>query len=238
MTQKVARNVFSLVLSKFFAAILVFVGYAALYRYLGPLVTGEYKFALSYVMLFSIVVDFGIQQLVIKKVSENPEESKKYLGNFFAVEVLLAAVVYAILIGVAIFQHYDAVVFGAIAVAGFGMFLNALTIPYTAIISAHQDMQKIAAVNFFDSVINVSIMFLAIIFHRSIVFLATVQVFMGLMHFVVYSRMIKKYISSLNLLEHLRAVDFSLVRKMFTAALPFGMLVGFSRFVYGCVSAF
>lgn len=228
MSQKVAKNVFTLVLSKILAAILVFLGYAALFRYLGTFSTGEYTFALSYVMLFSIVVDFGIQQLVIKKVSENLEESKKYLANFFAIEVLLALVVYTLLVGIAYLNHYDNLVFSAIVVAGFGMFLNALSIPYTAIISAHQDMHKIALVNFFDSVINVALMFSAIIFHRSIVFLATVQVFMGIMHLAVYNVMIRKYISGLNPFAHLRFVEFGLIKKMIVAALPFGALVGFS----------
>ncbi len=228
MSSKVARNIFTLVLSRVFAAVLVFIAYASLLRYLGTYASGQYQFVISYVMLFSVVIDFGISQLVIKKVSENITEAKKYLGHFFAVEFILAFVILAILSLIAYIARYDQVVLNAIYIAGLGMFLNALTIPHKSILSAHQDMHKIAVINFFDSVINVTVIFAAIVLHRGIVFLALVQVFNGLMHLLIYEILIHRYVQKPQLLKFLAALDFELVGKMFKAALPFGMLVGFS----------
>ncbi|MEK7076010.1 MAG: oligosaccharide flippase family protein, partial [Patescibacteria group bacterium] len=159
---KVTRNILSLVFSRVLAAALVFVGYASMFRYLGTYASGQYQFVLSYVLLFSVVVDFGIQQLVIKKVSENKEEGKKYLGHFFAVEFVLALSIWIVLSAIAVFAGYDQLVRNGIFVAGFGMFLNALTIPHKSILSAHEDMHHIAIINFFDSVINVAVIFSAI----------------------------------------------------------------------------
>ncbi len=228
MPEKVSRNIFSLVLSKIFAGILVFIGYASLFRYLGTYASGQYQFVLAYVMLFSVIVDFGIQQLVIKRVSEHKEQAKNYLGHFFAVEFFLALFVYALLAVIAKAAGYPPVVFDAIMVAGFGMFLNALTIPFTAVISAFEDMHILAAVNFLDSVINVGVMFAAILDHRYIVFLAIVQGLMGIMHILVYNRVIRKYVPRLDLWNYLKNIDFKLAREMLGSALPFGMLIGFS----------
>jgi O-antigen/teichoic acid export membrane protein len=228
MSQKVARNVFSLTLSKIIAGMLVLVGYATIFRYLGTFKTGQYQFALSYVMLFAVVVDFGIQQMVIKKVSEDNQHAKKYLGNFFAVEFFLALFIYALLLGIIFLTKPDIEVQRAIIVIGFGMFLNALTIPHTAIISAHEDMHILAAINFLDSVINVSIMLLVVFLHKGIILLASVQAIMGLMHIIAYNIFIKKYVSQPELFKFLRQLDFGLIKKMMQAALPFGMLVGFS----------
>lgn len=225
---KVGKNVFSLVFSKLLASVIVFVGYALLFRYFGTTKTGQYQFVLSYVTLFSIVVDFGISQLVIKKVSENTEEAKKYLGNFFAVEIILALVIYIVLGLIPVLRGYEPIVRYAILVTGFGMFLNALSIPYAAIISAYQDMHKIAVVNFFDSVINVALMLLVITLHRSIVFLCMVQMFMGIMHLVVYYFLIKKYVPRAAMLSYIPKLDFGLIKYMIITALPFGMLVSFS----------
>lgn len=225
---KLGTNVLSLVLSKVAAGILALIGYAAIFRYLGQVHAGEFKFALSYVMLFSVAVDFGIQELVIKKVSEAKEEAKKYLGNFFAVEFFLALFLYALLVLILRVRHIEPIVFEAVLVIGLGMFLNALTIPHTAIISAYQDMHLIAVVNFCDTLINVSVMALTILLHKGIVFLAIVQAVMGVMHWIVYSRVIRRYVPEPQLLKFLRSLDFALVKKMFLAALPFGMLVGFS----------
>jgi len=225
---KVGTNVVSLVFSKLVAGILVLIGYAAVFRYLAPLRAGEFKFALAYVTLFSVVVDFGIQQLVIKKVSEAKNEAQKYLGNFFAVEFFLALFIYALLLTIIYFRHVDPIVFRTIAVVGLGMFLNALTIPHTAIISAYEDMHLLAVVNFCDTLINVSVMALTILLHRGIVLLGIVQILMAIMHWLVYSRIIKRYVAHPHLLNYLRGLDFKLIKEMFRAALPFGMLVGFS----------
>lgn len=228
MSTKVSRNIFTLVFSRIIAAVLVFIAYAALFRYLGTYTAGQYQYVLSFVMLFSVVVDFGIQQLVIKKVSENKDEAQKYLGHFFAVELFLAIFIFGLLALIAYVSNYDASVFHAILLAGLGMVINALTIPYTAIISAHEDMHIIAIVNFFDSVINVSIIFAAIVFNQGIVFLAMVQLVNALIHIVVYNRIIHRYVPQTKLWHHVRNLDLTLVKKMFKLALPFGALVGFS----------
>ncbi len=228
MSDKVAKNVFSLVASKILASALVFIGYAAIFRYLGTARTGQYQFIIAFVTLFSVVVDFGIQQYVIKKVSEHPEESEKYLGNFFATEIVVSIVVYAIMAAVAVFAHYDRIVMEGILTAGFGMVLCALSDPFTSILSGHQEMRKIALVNFCDSVINVSVMAVTIIFHGSVLLLVTVQIWMGILHLLVYTRLIRKYVPHPNLLRYARMLDFKLVRNMLLAALPFGMLIGFS----------
>ncbi len=228
MSSKVSRNIITLVGSRIFAAVLVFVGYASLFRYLGTYVSGQHQFVLSFVTLFSVIADLGIQQLVIKKVSENLSESKKYLGTFFAVEFFLALALWLVLILIAFSGHYEPGVRNAMILAGFGMFLNAITVPHTSILSAHQDMKLIAAVNFLDSVVNVSIMFAAIFLHYHVVFLASVQAINGLLHILIYNHLIKRYVEKPDLLDHLRNLDLQLVKKMFLAALPFGMLIGFS----------
>ena len=232
MSKKVANNIFSLLVAKIISAAIVFVGYAAIYRYLGKFGFGQFQYVISYIMLFSVVVDFGIQQMVIKRVSEQKEESKRYLGNFFAVEFFVALAVFGILAVVALFIEHDPIVRNAILVAGFGMFLNALSNPFMAIISAHEDMHIIAVVNFLDSLINVGVMFAAIIFHQYIVFLAIVQALMGIMHMIVYSRAIKRYVPNPQLFSFFLRFDFSLAKSMLRAALPFGLLIGFS-IIYG-----
>jgi O-antigen/teichoic acid export membrane protein len=227
MPQKVAHNIFSLLLAKVFSMILVFIGYAFLLRYLGNYQAGQFQFVISYVLLFWVVVDFGIQALVIKKVSEDLSQSRKYLGNFFAVELVLALGVYALLSLIAYLNHYEPAVQHAIYLTGFGMFLNALSIPFTAIISAHEDMHVLAVINFFDSVINFGIMLGAVLLKQGIVFLALVQVLMGVMHLLVYSSLIRKYVPNLQFWSFIKTPDRALMKGLFRSALPFGMLVGF-----------
>ena len=208
--------------------VLLAIAYFALFRYLKPFGSGQYQFVLSYVLLFSTVVDFGIQQFITKKISEDPANTKIYFQEFFSFETLAALLLYAVLMLVAYFRHYDKVVLEAIAVTGLGMFLNALTYPFLSVMAAFQDMKKVALINFLNSLVNISIIFAAIIFHRYIVFLASVQVLFGIMDLWLYRIFVKKHLPNPEVLKAIFRFDFNLIKNILRQGWPFAVLVGFS----------
>lgn len=95
-----SKNIMWLSVSRIISLILLFLAYTQLFRYLGPYQSGQFQFVLSYVTLFGVVIDFGIQQYIIKKISEDRTQAKKYFHNFLAVEVVLALLVYGAMVGV------------------------------------------------------------------------------------------------------------------------------------------
>ena len=208
--------------------VLLAVAYFALFRYLKPFGSGQYQFVLSYVLLFSTVVDFGIQQFITKKISEDSQNTKKYFQEFFSFETLAALLLYVVLMLVAYFRHYDAVVLEAIAVTGLGMVMNALTYPFLSVMAAFQDMKKVALINFLNSLVNISIIFAAIIFHHYIVFLASVQVIFGALDLILYRIFVKKYIPNPQVLKSIFTFDFHLIKNIIKQGWPFALLVGFS----------
>src|SRR5579863_4717378 len=101
MSNHVSKNIFWLTASRVFALIFLALAYFALFRYLHPFVSGQYQFVLSYVLLFSTVLDFGIQQFITKKISEDPANTKTYFQEFFSFETVVAFLLYGLLILVA-----------------------------------------------------------------------------------------------------------------------------------------
>src|SRR6185503_15210799 len=128
-----SKNIFWLTVSRLAALVLLFVAYTQLFRYLGPYTSGQYQFVLSYVAIFGVIIDFGLQQYIIKKISEQPQDAKKYFQNFLAVEVVLATGIFLILYTVAQLNHYEPIVIKTILVAGLGTALNGLTYPFLAV---------------------------------------------------------------------------------------------------------
>ena len=61
--------------------------------------------------------------------------------------------------------------------------------------AAFQDMKKVALINFLNSLVNISVIFAAIIFHRYIVFLALVQVIFGILDLILIRNFRKKIYS-------------------------------------------
>ncbi len=223
-----SKNIFWLTASRISALVMLFFAYTLLFRYLGPTVSGQHQFVLSFVTVFGVVIDLGIQQYITKKISEDPENAKKYFQNFFAVEFLLCIFVFFAIIGTAKLAGYSGAVFGAIAMAGFGTALNGLTYPFLSTMSAFQNLKKVALVNFLSSVTNALFIFSTVFFHRGIVFLVTNQVVFAVISIFLYYNYVKAHVPKPDLFKAIRSLDYDLVKKIMKAALPFALLVGFS----------
>lgn len=228
MSANISKNIFWLTASRVGALVFLFVAYTQLFRYLGPYFSGQYQFVLSYVLIFATIVDFGIQQFITKKISEEPENAKKYFQDFFSFEILASGTLYVLLVVLAYFKGYDRDVFYAICVAGLGLVANALTYPYLAVMAAFQDMRKVALINFLNSLVNIAVIFSAIIFHKHIVFLASVQVLFGLLDLVLYRLFIKKHLPRPDVLKAISHFNLKSILEIVKKGWPFALLVGFS----------
>jgi len=228
MSTHISKNILWLTLSRIAALVLLALAYFALFRYLQPYGSGQYQFVLSYVLLFSTVVDFGIQQFITKKISEDPSQTKIYFQNFFSFEIVIAFLLYVLLMAIAFLRHYDAVVLSAIAVTGLGMVANALTYPFLAVMAAFQDLRKVALINFLNSLVNIGVIFAAIIFHRYIVFLASVQLIFGILDLILYRFFVRKHLPDPQVLKAISRFDLKLIKDILKQGWPFAVLVGFS----------
>ena len=94
--------------------------------------------------------------------------------------------------------------------------------------AAFQDLKKVAFINFINSLVNVGIIFAAILFHRYIVFLASVQLMFGIIDFALYRAFIKKYLPNPQILKAIFRFDFHLIKNIIKQGWPFTLLVGFS----------
>ena len=54
-------------------------------RLLGASEYGKFAFAIAYNSLFLILMDWGLNQLLVREIARKPETAKKYLGNELSV---------------------------------------------------------------------------------------------------------------------------------------------------------
>ncbi len=228
--QIVSKNIFWLTFSRLAALILLLFAYAAQRKYLGPFAAGQFDFVLAYVLIFAIISDFGIQNFITKKMSEDKQNLQKYFLQFLFFEAVVVIALYASLLLIAHFRHFEPIIFRATVLVGLGMVVNALCFPFLAVMTATQDLRKVAFLNFLNSIINIVITVLAIYLNKGIVFLATIQVTFGLVDLVLYSFFVRKHLS-LNFLgadKLLEILHFDTILKILKAGWPFILLVGFS----------
>lgn len=219
----IGRNILSLVISRIFAGLILFLIYTRLAQYLGPEAAGQYGLLASFLTVFSIFVDLGMTQLVVKKVSENKEEGGKYLSNFFTVQFCLGTVFMLVMAGFVYFANYPSLVANSLYVTSVGLLLASLSLPFRAIINANQRMSIIARVNFYNSVINGIFMIVAIAFIKNIFFLSFISIAVALFDVLVYWYYAQKHFVKFKL-----EFDWAFVRKMIALTLPFTLLTFFS----------
>jgi O-antigen/teichoic acid export membrane protein len=223
-----SKNILWLSVSRIISLVLLFLAYILLTSYLGPYRYGQFQFVLSYVTIFGVVIDFGIQQYIIKKVSEDRSQAKKYFHNFLGVQIIIALIVYGSMVAIAFYNGYEPVVLKAIIVAGLGTAINGMTYPFLAVMTVFYDLKKVAFLNFLSSIINVAMIGITVLVHGGIVLLTAQQVIFGVVGVVLYYSMVQKHIGKPKLVQGLLSVDKKLVKSMLKAALPFALLVGFS----------
>lgn len=228
MSLNITKNIFWLSFSRVISLLLLAIAYFALFRYLQPFKSGQYQFVLSYVLIFSTIVDFGIQQYFTKKISEDPGNTKKYFQNFFTFESFISVCLYALLVGLAWFRNFESSVFLAICVAGLGMVANALTYPFLSVMAAFQDMKKVALINFLNSLVNISVIFLAIYLKGSIIFLASIQLIFGILDLILYRIFVTKHIPKPDVFISIFKFEPKLILGILKQGWPFALLVGFS----------
>lgn len=224
----VSKNIFWLSLSRVVGLLLLFFAYTQLFSYLGPFGTGQYQFVLSLVTIFGVVIDLGISQYVTKKIAEDSTQATKYFYNFLAAEVVLAAVMYGLLLLYVFARGEELVVQQAVMVAGAGLFLYGLTVPFLSVLSGFQELRKVAVVNFVASLTNVIIIFTAVWFQYYIVYLAIQQAAAAVLALIIYYIFLKQHLPQLRLRSIFSHFDAGLLKKILKAAAPFALLVSFS----------
>jgi O-antigen/teichoic acid export membrane protein len=95
-TGRIVRNTVSLSSAYVGQKLLSFIYFTLIARLVGVLDTGVYVFALSYSTLWSVMVDFGLSNLLQREIAQKPEETKKLVSA-----TLLLKMVYGFLAVVA-----------------------------------------------------------------------------------------------------------------------------------------
>lgn len=219
----IGRNIVSLLVSRVAASVVLFLIYTRLAQYLGPEAAGQYGLLAGILSIFSLFVDLGMSQLVIKKISEDQEHASKYLSNYFAIQAVLAFVFGLIMAGFVALGDYPHEVRNALYVASFALFLSSLSLPFKSIINGFQKLTIIAKVNFVNSMVNAGMMALAIIYRQDIFFLAFISVAVSVVDLLVYSVITHRRFAKFSF-----NIEWGFVKQLFIWTWPFTLLTFFS----------
>lgn len=122
-------------------------------RYLGADGYGKFSFAISFVTIFGVLIDFGLNILTIREVSKNKGEASRYLGSITLIRLILT-VITALIVGVILlFIDKETVVYQLVLVLLLFIVLTKFNELFQGIFRAYEVMKFEAAAKIIQGIV-------------------------------------------------------------------------------------
>jgi len=232
MSEKVnniAKNTSLFTLALILQKVISFSYFTILARYLGPESLGKYYFAISFTILFGIIIDIGLSNVLTREVAKNKKEAGNLLSLVLLLKIPLAFIALALTFVVANFSGYDVFIKQLIYISSISVMLDSFTLSFFAVSRGFHNLtyESISSVVFQLIVMIGGISFLELGYDLRYVLAALM--FASFFNFS-YSFSLLKFKWRIHFFEN---IDYGLLREVFRLTIPFGLFAIFQRiYVY------
>jgi O-antigen/teichoic acid export membrane protein len=102
-------------------------------RFLGDVKFGELFFAITFVMLFGVPLEFGFNQQLTREVAQKPDRALRYLSNTLLLKGVLWLILYSLILLVCWLLGYNAEERVLVSITGFTLLSTSLTNAFRAL---------------------------------------------------------------------------------------------------------
>lgn len=137
----VAKNTLFLTAGSICQKLLAFVYFTILARhFLPPDDVGRYLYALSYAALFSVIVDFGVQPVLIRAIAKDRSRARTIISNAIGIKTVFAVVTAAAMFWAARATESDPVKIALISVACITLVLDSVQLTFYAVLRGYEKL--------------------------------------------------------------------------------------------------
>ncbi|MBN1263299.1 MAG: flippase [Candidatus Pacebacteria bacterium] len=205
MKRKIAKDTLVLLFSRFGSRLLIFgFGiYAA--RVLGSVNFGKVVFASAFILTFTPLADFGLENFLLREVSRRPNQRMKIIKDLFYPRILLAGLAYFLALASAVVLGFESEDLINVSLYGLMLIPYSLNYFFLAYFNAQEKFIKSALLKFFYPLAHVllGLLFLILGFSYRWLFLAVVlgNLSSALVLLFFYPQIIKQFSFSGRLLK-------------------------------------
>lgn len=116
LRRKIGLNTLYQVISRFITATTGLLVTRLVISSLGATTFGEFQIAVSYVTLFWLLTDFGLNAVVVRQMAAHPEEEEKYFGSLVSLRTLISFLLITISSIALVFLPYSSTIKMAILI--------------------------------------------------------------------------------------------------------------------------
>lgn len=225
LVKNIAQNTSYFTLALIFQKVISFAYFAFLARYLGPEQLGQYFFAISFTVIFGIIIDIGIANVLTREVAKDQESSSKLISNILAIKIPLMFLSWFLIFIFSFLLGYEGILKYLILISTLSVTLDSFTYTFFAISRGHHNLayESISSVLFQLIVFLLGMFFL--VSGYSILFVMGALLTASVFNFV-YSVLLLKLKWKIKFFEK---VEFSVIKNILLISLPFGLFAGFQR---------
>lgn len=139
--QLIARNIGVLFLSQIVSIILMFLYTLYTARYLGASGFGILSFALAFTGIFVVLVDLGLNMLMVREIARDKSLAGKYLGNIIVIKIILAFITFlSIVLTVNIVKYLQETI-NVVYLIGLSVIFGSISGIFNSIFQANERME-------------------------------------------------------------------------------------------------
>lgn len=224
ITRVTANSLYQLV-SRVMSSLAVLCATLLITRNLSREVWGDFIVVTSYLGLFTVIADFGINAVFVKEASKNKESTNSLFNNLLALRLVLALVsVFLALSVLALLEHSVSTKIGIIV----GSALILLQSIFTSTSAAFQQRLRYdfyAVSDVLGSLSIILLVFIATQFNVSLLTIIAIFVLGNLVKIILALSFVTKIVGRIRF-----GFDFKLWKLFFLASVPIGLTLIFSQF--------
>ena len=226
VTKRIAKNTTVLSIATIIGYILGL--FTTLYtaRYLGAEGFGIISLALSLTAIFGIVIDMGLNTLIVREIARNKGLKDKYVNNIIFMKLALSFLAFGLIILTTSIFRYSSEVSYIIYIIAFSVIFTAFTNIFYSIFQSYQKMEYQSIGTIINAVLMLSGVIIAIFYNLNIFAFAYIYFIVTLV-ILAYSLIVYSWKFTLPKLS----VDFGFWKPTLKEALPFAV-VGVFTMIY------
>ncbi len=216
--QTIFKNTFWLAIAEIIQKGIVFLIVVWLARHFGPMIFGQWAFALSFVLLFSIFADFGFSALTVREIARDKSKTSQYIDNIVAMKLILGLITLGLIALAIQFLGKEPEVVKLVYFLGIYAVVNTFTTFFQSIFRANEKMQYEAVCRVIQSLSLLGLVIFFILSKGSILTISYAYLGAALIGTLISLGVIWRYFSKFFL-----KINFKLCKEILTKAWPFGL---------------
>ena len=216
---RVAKNAGALVIGTIVNKICSLAFFILIGRHFGEIGLGNYTFALSFVAIFIVLGDMGLNMLAIREVAKDKSSAAKYLGNIAVLKMILSAIAVGIIFLAINLLNYPPEATTIVYIVGASMFFDSLSRALRWVFQAYQRMEYEALVNIVQGLFLLGIGSGMLYLGRGLINLAVAHLFANAAIFCL-----SFVITVRNFVKPKFEIDFGFWKHLIKFAIPIGLM--------------